>query len=467
MKRKSILFVAGFVLLAASIANAYAYSGVWDFSYSGSTPVYGSDELVPVSESVGLLVGKYNYGEGYVITKSFPGTDLWEIHGRWNHREEVSLFRHRYEPIVWRVDYHFEGWQSSETTASGEWDSVLRVFNTFDGEYYGSGSWSASLLWRGPDQPEWPVASFTYSPEEPIVGEEITFDASSSYDSDGTIISYEWDFGDGNSASGQVVQHSYSEPNEYTATVTVMDDVGLMDSTQQTVVVDDDSEPPKTTHKLSGHNKNAINVKLFPRDDVSEVDVTKYILFKQENVEHYEGTEFTIDLDKVRKILYFSIDKAGNREPAHEITIDKVEESKTFENENYQYCDCPSAGEAFYSVYFKVTYFNISGIAFVDEVYVSSNDLDIHVVGLELERNRNIIKTRSGEGPYWGEIAAVDWSGNNNRYMLYAQLRSTGYDSFSGCRKFLSIGGLPLVISPGGIITLKTCNSDRIFSLDM
>ncbi len=42
-----------------------------------------------------------------------------------------------------------------------------------------------------------PIANFTYYPENPVVGEEITFDVSYSYDPDGEIVSWEWDFGDG------------------------------------------------------------------------------------------------------------------------------------------------------------------------------------------------------------------------------------------------------------------------------
>jgi len=82
-----------------------------------------------------------------------------------------------------------------------------------------------------------PVASFTYSPENPVVGEEITFDASSSYDPDGEIESYDWDFGDGNSAQEEVVTHAYVEAGEYAVTLTVTDNDGLTDSNELSLEV--------------------------------------------------------------------------------------------------------------------------------------------------------------------------------------------------------------------------------------
>jgi len=42
-----------------------------------------------------------------------------------------------------------------------------------------------------------PVASFIYEPSEPVVNETVTFDASVSYDLEENIVSYSWDFGDG------------------------------------------------------------------------------------------------------------------------------------------------------------------------------------------------------------------------------------------------------------------------------
>ncbi|MCL0079017.1 PKD domain-containing protein, partial [Dehalococcoidia bacterium] len=82
-----------------------------------------------------------------------------------------------------------------------------------------------------------PIASFTYFPEAPDIGEEITFNASASSDPDGKIISYQWDFGDENKASGKIVSHVYPSAGNYTVTLTVTDDAGATDSISKTLAV--------------------------------------------------------------------------------------------------------------------------------------------------------------------------------------------------------------------------------------
>jgi hypothetical protein len=88
-----------------------------------------------------------------------------------------------------------------------------------------------------PKENQPPTASFIYSPQNPAIGEEMTFDASSSYDSDGEIVAYEWKFGDGNADSGEIVTYSYVAEGSYTVTLTVTDNGGLSDSISKVVAV--------------------------------------------------------------------------------------------------------------------------------------------------------------------------------------------------------------------------------------
>ncbi len=57
-------------------------------------------------------------------------------------------------------------------------------------------------------------------------GEMLTFDGSGSFDSDGEVTSFFWDFGDGLKAQGPVVNHRYDKPDFYTVTLRVEDNSG-------------------------------------------------------------------------------------------------------------------------------------------------------------------------------------------------------------------------------------------------
>lgn len=74
-----------------------------------------------------------------------------------------------------------------------------------------------------------PVPSFFVSPSSPHERESAVFDGSASTDSDGRIVSYQWNFGDGTTASGSTptTTHLYGVAAVYQATLTVTDDRGL------------------------------------------------------------------------------------------------------------------------------------------------------------------------------------------------------------------------------------------------
>jgi alpha-amylase len=85
-----------------------------------------------------------------------------------------------------------------------------------------------------------PTATFSATPSEPTVGQDVTLDASASSDPDGNVESYEWDLtGDGSTdATGQQVTHSFDAAETYDVTLTVTDNSGATSTEATTVSVE-------------------------------------------------------------------------------------------------------------------------------------------------------------------------------------------------------------------------------------
>ena len=82
-----------------------------------------------------------------------------------------------------------------------------------------------------------PTASMTATPTSGPAPLDVSFDGSASSDPDGTLDSYAWDFGDGNTASGATATHTYATPGTYTAGLTVTDNDANTASTTETITV--------------------------------------------------------------------------------------------------------------------------------------------------------------------------------------------------------------------------------------
>ena len=75
-----------------------------------------------------------------------------------------------------------------------------------------------------------PTASYTTSIDTSIDSLTVTFDGSSSVDTDGNIREFLWDFGDGNSGTGQTNNHRYSNAGSYTTSLRVTDNSNASDT---------------------------------------------------------------------------------------------------------------------------------------------------------------------------------------------------------------------------------------------
>ncbi len=98
-----------------------------------------------------------------------------------------------------------------------------------------------------------PHADFTYNAN----GKNVFFDASSSYDYDGNIISYDWDFGDGEIGTGMFVNYTYCCFNTYNVKLIVTDNDELTNETTKIITIFND--PPLSPNNPEPEN-NSIDV---------------------------------------------------------------------------------------------------------------------------------------------------------------------------------------------------------------
>jgi len=106
-----------------------------------------------------------------------------------------------------------------------------------------------------------PIADFTGTPFRALVDEQVSFDASDSVDPDGEIVSYQWDFGDGTTATGVVVNHTYDSPWRYPVTLTATDNDGLSDTVVRefdVAIVYPNESPGRPTNVSPANGQNYV-----------------------------------------------------------------------------------------------------------------------------------------------------------------------------------------------------------------
>ncbi|MBU2565089.1 MAG: PKD domain-containing protein, partial [Candidatus Thermoplasmatota archaeon] len=117
--------------------------------------------------------------------------------------------------------------------------------NAYDGKNWSGWSSAWSFTTATANSP--PTAGFTYSPSNPTTSDTISF-TDTSTDSDGTISSWSWDFGDTTTSTLQNPTHQYTTAATYTVTLTVTDNDGATGSASQNIPVTATSNSPPTAN---------------------------------------------------------------------------------------------------------------------------------------------------------------------------------------------------------------------------
>ncbi len=163
---------------------------------------------------------KLSDGSGYIISPDEPSARIYgfnltvyDSNGNvvWNYSSnELKIVSHRFSP--------------------GNYTAILTVWDGMGGVN------STTVKFSVMNRP--PVAQFTYSPDKPEPNEDVEF-ISQSYDPEGEIAYYIWDFGDGTTVNitDAVVHHNYTKPGYYTVTLTVFDRYNASSSISKQVLV--------------------------------------------------------------------------------------------------------------------------------------------------------------------------------------------------------------------------------------
>ncbi|NJE77199.1 PKD domain-containing protein [Thermococcus sp. ES12] len=136
----------------------------------------------------------------------------------------------------WRWDFG-DGEESTETNPEHVYSApgIYVVSLTVSDSEGMLGTYSAEITVSPENLP--PTADFTVFPKNPRAGEVVNF-VDKSYDPDGSIMSWSWDFGDGKTSTEREPAHVFREPGNYTVTLTVRDSGGQDDSARLAIVVE-------------------------------------------------------------------------------------------------------------------------------------------------------------------------------------------------------------------------------------
>ncbi len=136
---------------------------------------------------------------------------------------------------------------------------------------------TATVQVTAPSQPPTAVIS---GPSQGMVGETLSFRGKALIEGRGSIVSYDWDFGDGNTGKGATIDHVYDMPGDYQVSLTVTADSGLTGRAVHAVHISSPApvnQPP--TAVISGPSQGMVGETLsFSGDRSSDVDgsITSY-----------------------------------------------------------------------------------------------------------------------------------------------------------------------------------------------
>ena len=150
----------------------------------------------------------------------------------------------------------YRGQNQDQPGSDGIGDTRYDISGSDNKDYY-------PLMYEWGKNP--PLADFSFI----IDNLTVIFNASSSYDRDGIVTFYKWDFGDNYSGSGKIISHTYEEKGIYNVSLTVTDDDGNQGIWSQFVIIG--NQPPNPP-KIDGQTNCKVGIEYEYNFSISDPD---------------------------------------------------------------------------------------------------------------------------------------------------------------------------------------------------
>ena len=183
-------FTATLTVTDSTSATAQASANV---SVGGNPPLSANIHALPISGPAPLTVNFTGIGSGGTAPYNYS----------WNFGDSQSGIGQYISHIY---------------SAPGNYVATLSITDSMGTEKTSSATINVSLK-----NPNDPVALFSANPSQGLPPLQVIFDASASYDPDGSLSSYDWDFGDGTWGSGKIINHTFNKRGTFPVTLKVTD----------------------------------------------------------------------------------------------------------------------------------------------------------------------------------------------------------------------------------------------------
>lgn len=206
------------------------------FLYDGSTVI-----------SLGTLPSNGPGSEPGLTSSAYDINDLNQVVGTsWLVTANTSLSDpSKYHAFLWENEQMSDlnelaqlpaGWILTSATAINEYGDIVGV-GLLNGETRGFLLTNGTIPEPPPAENQPPVAVANANVTAGKAPLKVSFDASESSDPDGAIVTYRWDFMDGNESTEVKPSHVFTVPGKYPVTLSVTDDLGMKASTSITITV--------------------------------------------------------------------------------------------------------------------------------------------------------------------------------------------------------------------------------------